>query len=105
MTRARDSLPVYARQGTGKEKTPAGLMRNLLQDSSLRGWLSSRSARGSQTSMDIFGATSPPYPSASRTAQWLDIPAVTGLHTRLSASPVDTYAKCPLQFQLHQWSD
>src|SRR5260370_22042348 len=74
MTRARDSLHVYAKQGTGKEKTPAGLMRNLLQDSSLSGWLSSRSARGSQTSMDIFGATSPPYPSAARTAKWLDIP-------------------------------
>jgi hypothetical protein len=67
MTRARDSLHVYARQGTGKEKSPAGLMRNLLQDSSLSGWLSSRSARGSQTSMDIFAETSPAYPSASRT--------------------------------------
>jgi RecB family exonuclease len=102
MTRARDSLHVYARQGTGKEKTPAGLMRNLLQDSSMSGWLSSRSARGSQTSMDIFAGTSPPYPSASRTAQWLDIPAVTDLHTRLSASAVDTYERCPLQFKLER---
>ena len=102
MTRARDSLHVYARQGTGKEKTPAGLMRNLLQDSSMSGWLSSRSARGSQTSMDIFAGTSPAYPSASRTAQWLDIPAVTDLHTRLSASAVDTYERCPLQFKLER---
>src|SRR5260370_18552701 len=73
-------------------------MRNLLQDSSLSGWLSSRSARGSQTSMDIFAGTSPAYPSASRTAQWLDIPAVTGLHTRPGASAVDPYERCPLQF-------
>src|SRR5260370_38356896 len=52
--------------------------------------------------MDVCAATSPPYPSASRTAQWLDIPAVTGLHTRLSASAVDTYERCPLQFKLER---
>ncbi len=80
----------------------AELMRNLLQDPSMSGWLSSRSARGSQTSMDIFAGTSPAYPSASRTAQWLDIPAVTDLHTRLSASAVDTYERCPLQFKLER---
>jgi RecB family exonuclease len=52
--------------------------------------------------MDIFAGTSPAYPPASRTAQWLDIPAVTDLHTRLSASAVDTYERCPLQFKLER---
>jgi DNA helicase-2/ATP-dependent DNA helicase PcrA len=57
MTRARDSLHVYAKQGTGKEKTPAGLMRELLLNSSLRPWLGSRAARGSQTTIEIFAAS------------------------------------------------
>jgi DNA helicase-2/ATP-dependent DNA helicase PcrA len=101
-TRARDSLHVYAKQGTGKEKTPAGLMRELLQNNSLRAWLGSRPARGSQTTIDIFAAASLAYPAASRTAEWLDLPPVESLHTRLSASAVDTYERCPLQFKLER---
>ena len=30
MTRARDSLILYGKQGTGKDKTPPGLMRELM---------------------------------------------------------------------------
>jgi DNA helicase-2/ATP-dependent DNA helicase PcrA len=101
MTRARDSLSIYAKQGTGKkDKTPAGLVRELLQDSALRACLASRSARPSQTT--IFAAASPAYPAASRTAEWLDLPASEGLSARLSASAVDTYERCPLQFKLER---
>ena len=35
MTRARDTLQIYAREGTGKvNKTPAGYMRDLIEDES-----------------------------------------------------------------------
>jgi DNA helicase II / ATP-dependent DNA helicase PcrA len=101
MTRARDSLSIYAKQGTGKkDKTPAGLVRELLQDSALRPWLASRPARASQTT--IFAAASSAYPVVSRTAEWLDLPATEGLSARLSASAVDTYERCPLQFKLER---
>jgi DNA helicase II / ATP-dependent DNA helicase PcrA len=102
MTRARDSLHIYAKQGIGKDKTPAGYVRELLQETSLRPWLISRPARPSQSTIDIFAAASPAYPAASHTAEWLDLAATPGLHTRLSASAVDTYERCPLQFKLER---
>lgn len=102
MTRARDSLHVYAKQGTGKEKTPAGLMRELLQNNGLHTCIASRAARGSQTTIEIFAAASVAYPVRSRTAEWLDLPPVESLHARLSASAVDTYERCPLQFKIER---
>jgi RecB family exonuclease len=102
MTRARDSLHIYAKQGIGKDKTPAGYVRELLQEASLRPWLISRPARPSQSTIDIFAAASPAYAASSRTAEWLDLPATPGLHARLSASAVDTYERCPLQFRLER---
>ena len=55
MTRARDSLHIYAREGTGKiNKTPAGYMRDLIADKSLGRFLATVPARGSQKSLDIF---------------------------------------------------
>jgi DNA helicase II / ATP-dependent DNA helicase PcrA len=101
MTRARDSLRIYAKQGTGKDKTPAGLARELLQDASLRRWVRSRPAVGSQGSIEIFAAASP-YPVTSRTAEWIELPATSGLQERLSASAVDSYERCPLQFKLER---
>jgi DNA helicase-2/ATP-dependent DNA helicase PcrA len=103
ITRARDTLNIYAKQGTGKkDKTPAGYPRELLQDSSLRGSLTSRSPQGSQATLDIFAAASRAFPATSRTVEWLDLPATPGLSTRLSASAVDTYERCPLQFKLER---
>jgi hypothetical protein len=31
---------------------------------------------------------------------WLDLPVIEGLHRRLSASAIDTYERCGLQFKL-----
>ncbi len=70
MTRARDSLTIYARRGTGKkDSTPPGFLRDLLKDSRLNRWLRSRPAHAFQT--DLFGAAVVPM-DASRTSQWLD---------------------------------
>src|ERR1700733_106389 len=68
MTRARDSLHIYAREGTGKSnKTPAGYMRELLENKHLARWLTAVPARGTQTSLDIFAAASIEYPAWSKT--------------------------------------
>src|SRR5207248_1526315 len=48
MTRARDSLTIYAKRGKGKDPTPAGYVRDLLKDASLRASLHSRNARPMQ---------------------------------------------------------
>ena len=103
MTRARDSLHISATQGKGKiDKTPPGYMRELLGNRSLQSWLSPRPSRGSQTSLDMFAGASPVYGEPSRTQEWLDLPATENLEMRLSASAVDTYERCGLQFKLER---
>ena len=101
MTRARDSLHIYSKQGKGKlNKNPDGYMRELIEDKSLSSWLTAIPARGTQTSLDIFAEVSLAYPAESQTNLWLELPVLAGLHTRLSASAVDTYERCGLQFKL-----
>jgi DNA helicase-2/ATP-dependent DNA helicase PcrA len=101
MTRARDSLRIYSREGRGKKnKNPDGYMRELIENQGLAGWLRAIPAGGAQTTLDIFAGTSPMYASPSRTAEWFEMPVVAGLHGRLSASAVDSYQRCGLQFRL-----
>jgi ATP-dependent DNA helicase UvrD/PcrA len=101
MTRARDSLHIYAKQGSGKiNKNPAGYMRDLIEDKTLTRWLTAIPARGTQQTLDIFGAASVVYPAESQTNVWFELPVLPGLHSRLSASAVDTYERCGLQFKL-----
>jgi DNA helicase-2/ATP-dependent DNA helicase PcrA len=100
MTRARDSLTIYAKQGSGKtDKTPAGLLRDVLKDPSLRRWLRQRKAREFQT--ELFAQPTPPPPAASRTVEWLSRPPLFPL-THLSATAVERYQTCPLQFKLER---
>jgi DNA helicase-2/ATP-dependent DNA helicase PcrA len=99
MTRARDSLHIYAKEGTGKtNKTPPGYMRDLIENRSLSRWLTAIPARGAQT--NIFAAATVVYPAESQTNQWLELPVLEGMHKRLSASAVDTYERCGLRFKL-----
>ncbi len=112
MTRARDSLSIYARQGRGKkDPSPPGFLRDLLSRAELRTWLRQASARGFQT--DMFAETaltvgasgngpSHSKSAASRSNEWLSIPPAFNLHERLSASAVQTYETCPLQFKLER---
>jgi DNA helicase II / ATP-dependent DNA helicase PcrA len=103
MTRARDSLHIYSKQGKGKlNKNPDGYMRELIEDKSLGHWLTAIAARGTQTSLDIFAEISVAYPAESQTNVWFELPVLADLHTRLSASAVDTYERCGLQFKLER---
>jgi len=103
MTRARDSLHIYARQGRGKvNKNPDGYTRELIENAKLRQWLRVIPARGSQTSLEIFAEASAAPPFESRTSEWLELPVMPGLESRLSASAVDTYHRCGLQFKLER---
>jgi DNA helicase II / ATP-dependent DNA helicase PcrA len=101
MTRARDSLRIYAREGTGKnDKTPPGYVRELMLKSALKPWFRAIPAGGAQATLDIAAAAAPVYPAESQTNLWLEMPVLDGLHTRLSASAVDTYERCGLRFKL-----
>jgi DNA helicase-2/ATP-dependent DNA helicase PcrA len=103
MTRARDSLRIYGKQGIGRDKTPAGLMRELIGNPELQPWLRSRAALPSQPELiEIAAAADPAYPEGSRLAAWLALPAIEGLDARLSATAVETYEMCPLQFKFER---
>ena len=55
MTRARDSLHIYAREGTGKvNKTRPAIMRELIEDKTFLRWLSAIPASGTQTTLDML---------------------------------------------------
>src|ERR1700693_6559271 len=77
-------------------------MRELIKDKSLPPWLTVIPARGTQTTLDIFAEASLAYPAESQTNVWFELPVLDGLHTRLSASAVDTYERCGLQFKLER---
>jgi DNA helicase-2/ATP-dependent DNA helicase PcrA len=103
MTRARDSLRIYAREGTGKnDKTPAGYLRDLIRDPKLAPYFRAIPASGAQASLEIAAAESARYPAQSQTTRWFELPVLPGLHKRLSASAVDTYERCGLQFKLER---
>ena len=100
MTRACDSLTIYAKQGVGKDPSPPGFLRELLKDSSLLGrWLLPGQPRGFQT--DMFAEASGPA-AMSRSSEWLNLPPVSDLSAKLSASAIQTYETCPLQFKLER---
>lgn len=100
MTRARDSLIMYAKRGTGKkDPSPPGFLRELLADKAIVPWFRKRDALPFQT--DIFGEETVAVPR-SRTTQWLSMPPGSDLGARLSASAVQLYETCPLQFKLER---
>jgi DNA helicase II / ATP-dependent DNA helicase PcrA len=103
MTRAKDSLHIYGKQGIGRDKTPAGLMRELIGNQSLQPWLRARAALPSQSELLEFAAgADPAYPEGSRLPAWLALPPIEGLDARLSATAVETYENCPLQFKFER---
>ena len=103
MTRARDSLHLYGKQGIGRDKTPPGLMRELIGNPGLQPWLRSRAALPSQPELiEIAAAADAAHAGGSRTAAWLALPAIEGLDARLSATAVETYERCPLQFKFER---
>jgi len=94
ITRARDRLTIGSRPGRGKDTTPSGFLRPLLQNRKLADVLQKRDARRT--------SAVPPVPAEiSAVGSWMLLPAsfsVEGL--ALSANAVENYSLCPLKFKL-----
>ncbi len=99
MTRARDTLTLYGTTGRGKDKTPPGYLRELLGVAGLSQYLRPRPASGFQTTMFAESALEA---CASRTAEWVSLPPGSDLSARVSASSLQSYKRCPLQFKLER---
>jgi DNA helicase-2/ATP-dependent DNA helicase PcrA len=103
MTRARDTLRIYATEGKGKiDKSPPGFVRELINDASVAPYFRAMPAIGAQATLEMQAAASDLYPNESQTNQWFELPVIDGLHKRLSASAVDTYERCALRFKLER---
>jgi DNA helicase II / ATP-dependent DNA helicase PcrA len=103
MTRARDSLTVSAKPGAGNDATPAGFLRPLMQDAALRHFLRSRPARPYR--IDLAAAALSPAISSAVAGWLLQSPQKPLSGLPLSASAIETYERCPLQFKIeHQWN-
>jgi DNA helicase-2/ATP-dependent DNA helicase PcrA len=101
MTRARDSLTIHAKRGSGKkDPTPPGFLRPLLSDRKLRPWLRERNAQPLQ--VDLFGEEAEVATPPSGVNAWLKLEPLPGLHLGLSATAIQTYETCPLQFKLNR---
>jgi len=102
MTRARDTLTIYAPFGRGeKDKTPPGFLRELLKARELKSVLRERNCREFQTG--IF-AQEEALAASSRLSEWVSMPPASDLATTLSASAIDNYKLCPLRFKLdREW--
>ena len=103
MTRARDSLTIYAQKGRGKkDQTPPGFLRYLIKDSTLSRWFQQRSAVGFQTQIFAEAQTSV---TESRVTEWMRLPPAFDLASRLSSTAVEAYDRCPLQFKMQrEWN-
>src|ERR1700735_5222289 len=87
MTRARDSLHMYGKQGIGRDKTPAGFLRELIGNSGLQRWLRARAALPSQPELiELAAGADPARRQGSRLPEWLELRPIEGLDSRLSAS-------------------
>ena len=99
MTRARDSLSMYGQFGRGeKDKTPPGFLRELIKHRELKGCFRHRTCREFQT--EIFAAAE--SPSLSRLGEWIAQSPSSDLTSTLSASSIQHYETCPLQFKLER---
>ncbi|MBV9183145.1 MAG: PD-(D/E)XK nuclease family protein, partial [Acidobacteria bacterium] len=99
MTRARDTLTLYGPFGRGRtEKTPPGFLRELLKNRELTPWLMPRPCAEVQT--EFF--TPDPAPCLTRLSEWVQLPPSSDLASTLSASAIERYQLCPLQFKLER---
>ncbi len=102
MTRARDTLRIYGRPA-GAPEPAAKFPRNIheadkgSQHHRLRRILPPQPVQAS-----IFAEAEEAHPAVPRLHQWMELPPYRAAEMRLSASAIDRYERCPLQFKLQR---
>ena len=105
MTRAKDTLAIYAHQGQSKkDPKPTKFLRDLMCNASHRRFWSTRSAAAVQDT--LFAEEEQRIAlQQSNVAAWLLMPPSAGFVTGLSASAIVIYEECPLRFKLErEWN-
>jgi DNA helicase-2/ATP-dependent DNA helicase PcrA len=105
MTRAKDTLTIYAKQGTGqKDPRPTKFLRELMTSPAFRKFWTTHLAQAVQD--DLFAEEEQRIAlERSNVAAWLMMPPSASFVTGLSASSIETYEMCPLRFKLErEWN-
>ena len=105
MTRAKDTLAIYAKQGTGKkDPTPTQFLRGFMANVAYRKFWATHSAGAVQDS--LFAEEEQRIAlQKSNVAAWLMMQPAANFFTGLSASAIEVYENCPLRFKLErEWN-
>jgi len=105
MTRAKDTLAIYAKQGTGqKDQKPTKFLREFMVHPAYKRLWFTRSAAAVQDT--LFAEEEQRIAlQQSNVAAWLLMPPSASFATGLSASAIEIYEECPLRFKLErEWN-
>ncbi|MGA2978728.1 MAG: ATP-dependent DNA helicase [Terriglobales bacterium] len=105
MTRAKDTLAIYANQGQSKkDPKPTKFLREFMVNPAYRKFWSTHSAAAVQDA--LFAEEEERIAlQQSNVAAWLMMPPSAGVASGLSASSIEMYEKCPLRFKLErEWN-
>lgn len=105
MTRAKDTLAIFANQGKGKkDPKPTKFLREFMVHPAYRKFWSTHPATAVQDS--LFAEEEQRIAlQQSNVAAWLLMPPATSFVTGLSASAIEIYEECPLRFKLErEWN-
>src|SRR5580704_4190441 len=104
MTRAKDSLTIYAHLGRGKkDPKPTQFLRDFMCNAAYKSVWSTRSAAAVQDT--LFAEEERVALEHSKVAAWLLMPPTANVVTGLSASAIVIYEECPLRFKLErEWN-
>lgn len=97
MTRARDSLTLCAKPRTSTDDKPAKFLRETMDAKSCAAQWTRRSARAYRAELRAAAA---PVPAG--VGAWILRPPRASLSGPLSATAIETYEACPLQYKLSQ---
>jgi DNA helicase-2/ATP-dependent DNA helicase PcrA len=100
MTRAKDTLTLYGRPGTGKDTSPPKYLRELLNNKTLQPWRRRREPRALPIDLKAGAEQDFIVPAPSPVAVWFSLPLKHSVQKSLSASAIESYERCPLQFKL-----
>src|SRR5438105_11905659 len=97
MTRARDSLAIYAKPGRGRTPRPTAFVRELMEAQvKPPGW------RVRQPQVGIEAQAAPAGILPAGLGRWLLLPpSLRLLGGALSASSIERYETCPLKFKIY----
>ena len=105
MTRAKDSLAIYANQGRGKkDPKPTQFLRDFMVHPAYTKFWVTRSAAAVQDSL-FAGEEQRIALQGSNVAAWLSMEPSANVFSGLSASAIEIYEECPLRFKLErEWN-